>query len=173
MTPDFPYLLARSTRAQYGHTLPGVFTFCLPAGMIVFWLFHRYVKAPLLARLPPSHQACLRKAAGALPWSRPSVLLLAAVSVIVGAFTHLAWDSCTHANGWTVQHVPALQVVLLHRLTSDLKLFKLLQHGSSLIGIGLLAWYYRRWFRTCGSAVDSGERPSHRPGQPPPRFAGK
>src|SRR5689334_23068386 len=95
MAPDFPYLLARSTRAQYGHTLSGVFTFCLPAGLILFALFHRCAKALLLAHLPPSHQRCLREAASARPWSQPSVLLLAAVSVVVGAFTHLAWDSCT------------------------------------------------------------------------------
>ena len=73
MAPDFPYLLALSTRAQFGHTLSGVFTFCLPAGLTVFWLFHRYLKAPLLARLPASHQECLRGVAGALDWGRPSI----------------------------------------------------------------------------------------------------
>jgi hypothetical protein len=154
MAPDFPYLLALSTRAQFGHMLPGVFTFCLPAGLIVLWLYHRYVKAPLLARLIPSRHA-RSKATSALHWHKPSVLLLAAVSIIVGAFTHIAWDSCTHANGWTVQHVPVLQGVLLHTPASDLRVFKVLQHGSSIIGLALLAWYYRRWCLP-GPAVETG-----------------
>jgi hypothetical protein len=157
MAPDFPYLLALSTRAQFGHTLPGVFTFCLPAGLIVYWLFHRHLKAPLLACLPPSHQVCLREAASALAWSQPSVLLLVAVSVIIGAFTHIAWDSCTHANGWTVQHVPALQAVLLHKTGGDLKVFKVLQHGSSIVGLAVLAGYYRWWCRPGRIMGDSGK----------------
>ena len=147
MAPDFPYLLALSTRAQYGHTLLGLFTFCLPAGLLVFGLFHQYVKAPLLARLHPPHQRCLREAA-APPWASPSVLLPATVSVILGALTHLAWDSCTHAKGWTVHAVPALQTVLLHTPRGDLKLFKLLQHGSSIAGIAILVGSYRHWCRS-------------------------
>lgn len=41
MAPDFEYFIRFSTTRTISHTIPGVFTFCLPAGFIVFLLYHK------------------------------------------------------------------------------------------------------------------------------------
>ena len=48
--------------------------------------------------------------------------------VVLGALTHVVWDSFTHANGWVVQRVPFLTEEF------GLPIFKLAQFGSGLFG---------------------------------------
>ncbi len=56
MSPDFFYFFRVSHNAQFGHTLQGVFLFCLPVGLLVLWVFHRVLKSPLFSLLPQNHQ---------------------------------------------------------------------------------------------------------------------
>jgi hypothetical protein len=56
MAPDFVYSLRLAPRGSFGHTLPGLVLFCLPAGLAVLWAFHRLMKRPLLALGPPPLQ---------------------------------------------------------------------------------------------------------------------
>ena len=36
-------------------------------------------------------------------------LVVAALSILVGAWTHLVWDSFTNNKGWFVEHMRVLQ----------------------------------------------------------------
>jgi len=148
MAPDFPYVLALSTRAQYGHTLAGVFWFCVPASLGVLWVFHRYVKPALAPRLFVPLNAARSFWLSPFRFWPGSVFISIAAAIVIGALSHIAWDSCTHGNGWTVARVPALQGTVARIGSFDLKLYKLLQHGSSLVGMGVLVWYFRRWRRS-------------------------
>src|ERR1043166_4543968 len=56
MSPDFEYFLRLHTRENFGHTLPGLFLFSVPAGFVVLWIYHALLKMPLLSLLPESHQ---------------------------------------------------------------------------------------------------------------------
>lgn len=147
MAPDFEYFLRLERTATISHTLPGLFLFCVPGGLVVLSLFHFLLKRPLLTLLPASHQQRL------LPVTRPFTLLparrllLILLSLALGAFTHLAWDSFTHRSGWMVQQLPWLKTVIVQTPLGRLQVYKALQHGSTLAGLGLLVCWYARWYR--------------------------
>lgn len=119
MIPDFWYFLPLLKRED-SHDLAGLVTFCLPAGLLAYVVFHLLLKQPLLALLPEPVAARLAPFAfPALPRARwPAVL----VSLLAGALTHLAWDALTHDS----YEVNGFQVV---------------QHASTLLGTGILAWW--------------------------------
>jgi hypothetical protein len=136
-SPDFIYLLRLRPGGGFGHTLPGVFLFCLPVSLVVWALFEHLVRGPLTALLPPGVQDLV-----AAPAAAPSpvrLVALAAVAAVIGAFTHLAWDSFTHLSGWVVVRLPVLATPI--REGSKMRWYRLLQEGGSLLGtLATLAW---------------------------------
>jgi membrane-bound metal-dependent hydrolase YbcI (DUF457 family) len=104
MAPDFGYFFAHQTSRQLTHGIAGLFIFALPVGLAV-WLF--YV-------------AFLEKAAITLLSDRwhtrfahteaitPALVLRAALAILLGAITHLLWDSFTHRGTFVTDAVPAL-----------------------------------------------------------------
>jgi preprotein translocase subunit SecG len=63
-------------------------------------------------------------------------------AVIVGAWTHLLWDSVTHDNGWVVKRVAALSApITLGGYTGSV--CHVMQYVSSIAGL-LILWI---WFR--------------------------
>jgi hypothetical protein len=141
MAPDFLYFITLSDSNHYGHTLPGIFFFSLPAGLAVLWLFHSVLKRPLLA-LAPDHLA-RRISPNNLQYSFGPASRFAwiAVSVLIGIFTHVLWDDFTHERGLFVTVVPELKLYF----GLNMPIYSALQLGSSVLGAGLLAWAYRRW----------------------------
>ena len=148
MAPDFEYFLRLSTRHSFGHTLPGLFLFSVPAGLVGLWIFHALLKLPLLSLLPESHQRRLlplaREEFRFGPARRLGLILL---SLLLGAVTHVAWDSMTHPEGWTVVHVPWLGRVIGRTPVGELFVCRVLQHMSTAFGLAGLAWGYGRWLR--------------------------
>ena len=55
------------------------------------------------------------------------------ISILVGAGTHLFWDSFTHEHGTFVKMIPALQSTV-NLFVIQAPLYKMLQHLSTLIG---------------------------------------
>jgi hypothetical protein len=147
MAPDFPYFIHLSTSHQYGHTLPGILLFCVPAGLVALWLFHTVLKLPLLSLLPASHQARLGPVANTFRFRPSRQFFLIVSALLLGAFTHVAWDSFTHAGGWAVQQIPVLRLPVIQTSRGALSVFKILQHGSTLLGTALLAVWYFRWLK--------------------------
>lgn len=145
MAPDFPYFLHLSTHYQYGHTWPGLFWFCLPAGLVVLWLFHALLKLPLLALLPSSHQARLMATCD-FRFGPARQFALIVLALLLGAVTHLVWDSFTHAGGWSVAHFAILRAPVIDSAHGTVFVFKILQHGSTVLGAAWLLIWYRRWF---------------------------
>lgn len=148
--PDVIYFVPLGVTARLTHGLPGLITFCLPVGMVLYLLFHLLLKKPGLdlmprwarARLAP-HAAQAAQAAwpaaGTSPWGVP-------VSLVLGAATHIVWDAFTHAGAFGVRLFPVLNTLLFEAHGYRLYLFKLLQHLSSVLGLALLAWWGWRWF---------------------------
>lgn len=83
--PDIPYFLLLRAHGFNGHTLSGLFTFDLPAGLLALWLFHRYLKQASLIYLP----AGFRRRLKFVPFSflPPARLALIAGSILIGAAT--------------------------------------------------------------------------------------
>ncbi len=144
IVPDLWYFVPLATR-DLSHSVEGLFVFSLPLGLTLYWLFHALLKAPLVALLPAAAAARLAPLAvpglPARPWR--AVLL----GLLLGAVTHLAWDSFTHEEGLIVQRFPALQGQLFAIGGYPLRVYQLLQHGSTLLGTAFVAWWAWRAYR--------------------------
>jgi hypothetical protein len=143
--PDVPYFVPKFPKTHFGHSLLGLFLFCLPGGLIGLWVLHSLLKKPLISLLPVSYQQRLEQNEFRfLPWMRFAHIC---VSILVGAFTHVFWDSFTHQEGWAVKHFSALssEVTVAHRL---MPLSDILQHLSTAGGIAILSYYLFHWIRS-------------------------
>jgi len=96
MSPDFEYFLRLNTVAVHTHTLAGLVYACVPLGVLALLGWQAVIRDPLVGALP----GVLRnRLAGVGTSGVPRAWrdwLLAALSVLIGAATHLLWDSFTH-----------------------------------------------------------------------------
>src|SRR4051795_8346118 len=137
MAPDIPYYVPLFVPRELSHSLLGLMTVDLAlgvAGALLWWFVLREPVVDLLpraigARIPRVRRLAWRPAR----WGWPLTIAVLLLSTLVGAATHLAWDSFTHP-GWLVDHVGALRTQL-----GPLPLAKWLQHASSISGLVILA----------------------------------
>jgi len=153
MSPDFSYFTP-VTITFPTHTLGGLFWFCLPVGLAV-WLFYvRVLEAPTIALLPDGWRDRVVRSEYRLS---ASLLLRVSLAIIVGAVTHLVWDSFTHSLSPVAEALPTLRDVTVNVMGRQLSVYRFLQYLSSIVGLAALAiWAWRQ-----GPAP---ARPSHDPG---------
>ncbi|MCU1283675.1 MAG: hypothetical protein JWO13_25 [Acidobacteriales bacterium] len=149
--PDLPYFVPRLTLGSYGHTLPGLFLFCLPAGLVALWIFHAFIKRPMIALFPLSHQQKLIPAAQGFTFFPLKHMGMIALSVLIGAASHITWDLFTHDESWLAERVPLLQTQFTVFAGHTYALAILLQHLSSIFGLVIVTYYYFRWLRNSPS----------------------
>lgn len=141
LTPDLAYVLPVSVSRHESHTLAALLWFCLPVGVLSYLLFHLVLKGPLLGLLPlfalrrMGVYASTFRSLPAVPWS--AVI----VSLLCGASTHLLWDAFTHADAPAVAAFPLLQTHLFWLGAYPVYVYKVLQHGSTCLGLLLLSWW--------------------------------
>ncbi|MFI6479129.1 DUF4184 family protein [Nonomuraea sp. NPDC050663] len=131
MIPDLPIFLPFLPEYGHWHSLYGVLTIDVVAVILVLGLFQEVFREPLISLLPP---ALAGRAATLRPGFRPLPVVFGAM---VGAFTHVFWDSFTHTYsleiwGWTW---------LDHEVFGVIRVFRLLQYGSSVVGLAIVAWW--------------------------------
>lgn len=139
LIPDLEYFLHVTMVSEFSHTPTGLFAFCLPAGLIVLWLFHHLWKPPMIAVLGDEHSHHFK------PYRfRPfSHFLLICSSLLIGAFTHLLWDAFTHDYGWAVQRFS-----LLSQSSGSRPRYRVLHLWSTVLGgaaLMIYALYHRKW----------------------------
>ena len=139
VTPDFEYFLHLNTVGRYAHSLPGLFFVCLPAGWLSLWLFDRFGRQGIASLLPTTWQL-------PAPPTSPNRVLPTSVALLLGAATHVIWDAFTHASGWGVVLLPQLADPVFTS-PSTIPWFKVLQHGSTLLGLAVLAGACWKWMR--------------------------
>jgi hypothetical protein len=140
MSPDFSYFTPVTINFET-HTLAGLFWFCLPVGFLVWLLFVRLLEAPSIALLPEAWRSRVTPSDRPLT---PANLLRVSIAILVGAATHLLWDSFTHSQTPVAQALPALQDVTVPILDRHLSVFRFLQYLSSAFGLVALAvWAWR------------------------------
>jgi hypothetical protein len=141
MAPDFEYFVYLRPVRTIGHDLIGIPLVCVPSGLLVVWCFENLLKRPMALLLPRAIRLRVLPSCDPLPLVPLSRLLAVLVSIAVGAFSHIAWDSFTHEGGWVVERVPVLSASLGHGVW----VYKVLQHGSTLVGLSLLTFWSWRW----------------------------
>ncbi len=144
MTPDIAYLIPQLVYQRMdSHSLIGVYLFCIPMGLTVYFLYHFLMAPVIVSILPKSFQRHLHPDLfiGRIP-NIPSHVLV--FSIILGALTHIAWDFFTHQSGLP-QFIPWMNTPLTSIDGYDIMPYRILQHSSSLFGIILLSFWIRRW----------------------------
>jgi hypothetical protein len=138
MSPDFSYFFPFGLANTSWHNLRGILLFCLPAGL-ASWLFYvRVLERPTIDLLPEAWRVRVIRSD-----SRLSIraLILAAIAVIVGAATHVVWDSFTHANTTVTAAFPALRTEVFSFHVRPVRIYFVLQCLSSVIGLLALAFW--------------------------------
>jgi hypothetical protein len=119
---------------NYSHTISGLFWFDLPLGILLAYIFHNIVRDSFFCNLPTILKSRLIKFQQ-FEWNIyfKDNLFVVIISVLIGASSHLFWDSFTHDHGYSVQTIPALtnSVDFLGRQVPTMKI---LQHSSTLVG---------------------------------------
>lgn len=134
LTPDFEYFLRLKIKSYYSHTIDGLFWFNLPLGLLLAFIFHNIVRDSLFSNLPTTLKTRFspyRQFDWNNHFKRNKLVVI--FSILLGAASHLLWDSFTHDQGYFVQTIPALQnsVDFMGR---KIPILKMLQHGSTLLG---------------------------------------
>jgi len=141
MTPDFPYFVGWDELRFRTHSLPSVATFSIPVGLVTYFAYERWLRAAWCDLLPASVAARVPRSATHSRW------LAVTGALALGALTHVLWDSFTHEHQPGVELVRALNVVIVELLGFPVRGYNLLQHGSTLVGLALLARWFHCWLR--------------------------
>jgi Domain of unknown function (DUF4184) len=138
MVPDFGLLFPWRMHRFETHSAMALLTFCLPVGLVTYWAFQYVVKTPILEVLPEGAYARWRQFSSPADVRSIRQWALAAFGLLAGAVTHLVWDAFTHENARGIRMIPWLEDPVVdigsHRLAGA----RLLQDGSSLIGLAVV-----------------------------------
>jgi hypothetical protein len=144
MVPDFGLFFPWRIQRFETHSAAALFTFCLPLGLVTYWIFQYAIKAPMLEVLPEGAYARWR------PFSSPAEFrsirqwIFAGFGVLAGAVTHLVWDAFTHEKARGIRLLPWLEDPTMEIGSHHLTGVRLMQDTSSLIGLAVvlaLVWY--------------------------------
>ncbi|HTB23789.1 MAG TPA: DUF4184 family protein [Puia sp.] len=148
MTPDFEYFIRMNLGSIFSHTLHGLFYFDLPIGLTLCFIFHDLVRNDLINSMPTGLYERFY-ALKNFDWNTyyrkkwPVVLL----SIVIGAVSHILWDSFTHPCGYFVLKLPILQN-RIHFAGFTITIYNFLQQISSVIGLVVVFFFIYRMPKT-------------------------
>jgi hypothetical protein len=149
LLPDAGYIFQKWHWDSFSHSFMGSIGFCLPVGIVVMVIFCA-LRSRVVRLLPAPYQAAL------LPGAQRSCgpVLGILISLLIGAWTHLFWDSCTHKDGWCVEHWPLLQMTVCRVANRAARVCTFVWYLSSFAGLVWLVLAFEKWKQTCvaGSA---------------------
>jgi Domain of unknown function (DUF4184) len=134
MVPDFRIFFPALPRMET-HSAVGLLTFCLPVGLILYWLFERLMKTPIVEVLPEGPYARWRPYAAEANIRSARQWLLAALGILAGALSHLVWDGFTHDGGRGVRMFPVLDDSIIDIGSRHVPAIYLMQDLGSVIGL--------------------------------------
>jgi len=145
--PDFEYFINLGPHGRFGHSIRGALLLTLPIALLTLWIFHRFVKGPVVRLLPHGLQSRLAKHVGEFRFGGTRRFLLIVASTLLGIATHLLWDSFTHVNTWLWRRWEFLRDTISVPGLGAIPHYKLLQWASTVIGMGVLLVWFVYWYR--------------------------
>ncbi len=147
MAPDISIVFSLGIPRAQTHGLLGIFWLCVPVGLAGLCVFHRAVKRPLIRLL--SEPIRRRLAEYATPhWVFPRYRVSAALlSLVLGALTHIAWDTLAHDHTPATRAVPALRTTAFTLLGYPVATYEIVQVASTLLGLAALCLFAAWWLR--------------------------
>jgi hypothetical protein len=144
MIPDIDVLLPGELLRYQTHSLQALVTFCLPFGLLWYWLFQLHIKPATYELLPDRLYVYWRGDARPARLTELRQWLFAAVGVLLGGVTHLVWDSFTHENARGVRLLGLFDGLDLTVAGHSLTWYRVLQHVSSVVGLLFVLWFIWR-----------------------------
>lgn len=141
MSPDFGYPFSYEASRALTHSIPGLVIFCLPAGLLVWLIYVTFLEKTTITLLSDrwhtrfAHTDALT----------PGLIARAALAIVLGAATHLLWDSFTHRGTIVTDAFPVL--VGPTPGFPWLPLYHVLHFASTLVGLMILAIWLRHLHR--------------------------
>ncbi|MFE7717579.1 DUF4184 family protein [Nocardia rhizosphaerihabitans] len=130
VAPDVVYYLPIPVSGSTTHSPLGVLGWDLVIGLALLSAF-RLSAGPAAALLP--YRVVLPAPVHCGAWHRASSTIIA---LVLGATTHIVWDSFTQTGGFAVQHWDLLRAPVLE----PHKAYNVLGYASSLVGMAVLAY---------------------------------
>jgi len=142
LAPDFEYFFKMSVSSEYSHTLAGLFYFDLPVTLFVSLLFHSVVKKNFIYNLPMFFQKRFQVMLHVdfLKYLKDHWLIFV-ISALLGAASHIFWDSFTHNNAYFVRTLPFYKGTYVPYDGVKYPLFYALQHISTAFGLTIVGIY--------------------------------
>jgi hypothetical protein len=162
VVPDAPYFLPWTVAKHIPdtHSFHASFTVDIPLGMILL-IATLLLKEPLTVLLGARARWICSRSIERF-YARPLHWPIALFSILIGTWTHLAWDSITHQSGWTAERVAALSAPV-SIFGWDTETSHLLQYLSSVFGLVVLAlWSLSLLRRVPATVVTDQARPRAR-----------
>jgi len=153
MSPDIPYYLPLFVGSEATHSPVGVVSIDVLLSLAVFMAWHGFLTRPAIDCAPTAVRGRIPSQAVHPLSTRLSSLrqvLLVLLSTSVGATTHVAWDSFTHAGGWGTTHVAWLAEQ--HGLLPG---YGWAQYGSGILGALVISLWLAQWWRSTPVAPSS------------------
>ncbi|MGA2860926.1 MAG: DUF4184 family protein [Steroidobacteraceae bacterium] len=163
MVPDFGMLMPGTMVRWQTHSLPALFSFCLPVGLTAYWLTLLLIRPAVLEVVPDGAYLRLRAASPPASIRQFRAWLYAGVALLLGAVTHLIWDAFTHENARGVRMFPLLTDYGPEMAGHPLHLYRWLQYGSSLVGLAVVATALILWLRHAPAPIAPPVRRIARP----------
>ncbi|MEA3105450.1 MAG: hypothetical protein QOI88_55 [Gammaproteobacteria bacterium] len=138
MVPDFGFLMPWRPARIETHSAIALLTFCLPVGLATFWIFQRMIKTAVMEVLPDHTYSRWQPLAAPADLGSLRQWVLGACGILAGAITHLVWDAFTHEGARGVRMIPSLDEPIVDFAGHRLMGARLLQDGSSLIGLAVV-----------------------------------
>ncbi|MGH2664537.1 DUF4184 family protein [Flavobacterium sp.] len=137
MCPDFEYFIKMKVESSMSHTFLGLFLFNLPVGLLIAVLFHSCIKKSLVDNLPAfvGNRLNVLRNSNWIDYLKRNVVKVL-ISILIGAASHILWDSFTHKTGYFVTEIPFLQQQI-----KNIPYYKIAQHLSSLFGMLFLLYF--------------------------------
>ncbi|WP_405873183.1 DUF4184 family protein [Streptomyces zaomyceticus] len=154
--PDMTYFAATAfpgamVLGDVTHSPVGIVTadVGIAAVLVALWLT---VREPLVALLPARRRGPVYGLLRGRVWSERHPAVLAGwftLSAVLGATTHVVWDSFTHLDRWGTRAVPFLGDVV-----AGFPVYLYAQYGGSALALGLLVLFTVRALRAAGPGVE-------------------
>lgn len=139
MIPDFEYFIRMRVSSIYSHTWPGLFWYNLPLAIAALIVYSLLIKDKLITHLPSGINRRFSAYQNCRPRYDLLYFIIAVVSILIGAASHILWDSFTHPAGYFVKH----HHILKHKLVianHSVAFYNMLQHISSAVGALILIY---------------------------------
>jgi hypothetical protein len=154
MVPDIAYFVALRPTGHLGHTPWGVCVQGLPSGLVIYALWVWVVRRPwretfpewIVARWEPERS----------PAGMVARLVRVSLGVVMGALTHIVWDSFTHKTGLVVEHMS-----MLTQMYGGVEVYRWLQYGGGVVGLVGVCLWMGLWLLRSPASARTGSAKRH------------